>query len=329
MKKSILTIAAVTFATVLGLAAGGANNQPAHAAPAPAAPTILFTEDFENTGGANVVNLTTYTGVGGMTYTADPFYLETRNCNGFVISQNTAVADIDTTQYCLNTSLTFSQSDFNRVLAKANQLGKLTDNDNNHALSSNTSANVNGDGNSGNMSVMLAFAKPLVLDSNLDSRFIAFSVDAAETGCAVTHKYITMQFYIKTIDIEQPLGGLIQPCLDPSFIHVSDPLGNTTFTAAYGSFYTSNSVLISGNTIDLILKNNSYIGSNDGAIDNIRISDVTPTLAKVFAPAQVKVGDSTTLTFTITNTAELGAKNGWSFTDNLPAGLSVAPVPNQ
>jgi uncharacterized repeat protein (TIGR01451 family) len=36
------------------------------------------------------------------------------------------------------------------------------------------------------------------------------------------------------------------------------------------------------------------------------------------------VGRSSTLTFTITNTTELAAKEGWSFTDNLPSGLVVA-----
>ncbi|MEJ1230040.1 MAG: hypothetical protein WDM88_04440 [Galbitalea sp.] len=36
------------------------------------------------------------------------------------------------------------------------------------------------------------------------------------------------------------------------------------------------------------------------------------------------VGGTTTLTFTITNTVDLKAKNGWSFTDTLPTGLAVS-----
>ncbi|MFJ2535074.1 DUF7507 domain-containing protein [Microbacterium maritypicum] len=63
---------------------------------------------------------------------------------------------------------------------------------------------------------------------------------------------------------------------------------------------------------------------NDGAIDNIRVLDVTPQLDKVFSPAIAPTGGTSTLTFTITNTTELAAKNGWSFTDSLPAGLTIA-----
>ena len=35
-------------------------------------------------------------------------------------------------------------------------------------------------------------------------------------------------------------------------------------------------------------------------------------------------GGTSTLTFTVTNTSELDAKNGWHFVDNLPAGLTAS-----
>src|SRR5262249_40030500 len=57
--------------------------------------------------------------------------------------------------------------------------------------------------------------------------------------------------------------------------------------------------------------------------DNIQILDVTPQLDKSFAPTTQGVGQASVLTLTITNTSERGAKSGWSFTDTLPAGLTV------
>jgi uncharacterized repeat protein (TIGR01451 family) len=66
---------------------------------------------------------------------------------------------------------------------------------------------------------------------------------------------------------------------------------------------------------------------NDSGFDDPSIVDATPQLDKVFSPTTVKVGQTSTLTFTITNTDDLQAKNGWSFTDTLPAGLAFAGQP--
>lgn len=52
-----------------------------------------------------------------------------------------------------------------------------------------------------------------------------------------------------------------------------------------------------------------------------RLLDATPQLDLGFAAARLPVGAPGTLTFTVTDTAELAAKNGWSFTAQLPAGL--------
>jgi uncharacterized repeat protein (TIGR01451 family)/LPXTG-motif cell wall-anchored protein len=65
-------------------------------------------------------------------------------------------------------------------------------------------------------------------------------------------------------------------------------------------------------------------GGNDGAFDNVILTDVTPQLDKKFSPAKIAVGGTSTLTFTITNTKELAAKPGWNFVDTLPTGLPVS-----
>jgi uncharacterized repeat protein (TIGR01451 family)/fimbrial isopeptide formation D2 family protein len=63
---------------------------------------------------------------------------------------------------------------------------------------------------------------------------------------------------------------------------------------------------------------------NDGALDDPQIVDVTPQLDKAFNPTTAPARGTSTLTYTVTNTKELAAKDGWSFTDSLPSGLTVA-----
>jgi len=56
-------------------------------------------------------------------------------------------------------------------------------------------------------------------------------------------------------------------------------------------------------------------------LDDIRVTDVTPQLDKSFSPTTVAAGQPSTLTLTITNTSENGAKSGWKFSDTFPSGL--------
>ena len=51
---------------------------------------------------------------------------------------------------------------------------------------------------------------------------------------------------------------------------------------------------------------------NDVAPDQISILDVTPQLARSFGTDRLNLRESTILTFTVTNTSELGAKAGFS-----------------
>jgi LPXTG-motif cell wall-anchored protein len=67
---------------------------------------------------------------------------------------------------------------------------------------------------------------------------------------------------------------------------------------------------------------------NDGAIDNIRILDVTPRLTKSFSPDVTSVGATSRLTLTVNNRADNAVKDGWGFTDTLPSGLTFAANPN-
>ena len=53
-----------------------------------------------------------------------------------------------------------------------------------------------------------------------------------------------------------------------------------------------------------------------------------PAFSKVFLPNAISTGGTSTLTFSIDNTASAVAANALAFTDNLPAGLAVATPPN-
>jgi uncharacterized repeat protein (TIGR01451 family) len=56
--------------------------------------------------------------------------------------------------------------------------------------------------------------------------------------------------------------------------------------------------------------------------------DVTPALDKSFSPDLIGTGGVSRLTFTVTNTSELAAKDNFSFADALPAGVEVAATPD-
>ncbi|MEZ5485080.1 MAG: hypothetical protein R3F01_07980 [Lysobacteraceae bacterium] len=76
----------------------------------------------------------------------------------------------------------------------------------------------------------------------------------------------------------------------------------------------------------------SDLTSNGSLVGTLAMADLVieppPSFAKTFAPASVGVGQPSTLTFTIDNTASALAANALAFTDNLPAGMTVATAPN-
>ena len=80
-------------------------------------------------------------------------------------------------------------------------------------------------------------------------------------------------------------------------------------------------------------KNNStVVSSTNGGTGNTATADLTvvapPSIAKAFSPTQVQVGQTSTLTLTLTNpAANTVAESGVAFTDTLPSGLVVS-TPN-
>ncbi|NJN45718.1 MAG: DUF11 domain-containing protein [Candidatus Competibacteraceae bacterium] len=88
-------------------------------------------------------------------------------------------------------------------------------------------------------------------------------------------------------------------------------------TATTGTFLNTSSDLFSGDSLF----------TAGPAIADLVI-EPPPTFAKGFGPDFIGVGQTSTLTFTIDNSASALAASSLNFTDNLPAGLVVATPPN-
>ncbi|MGN6428530.1 MAG: DUF7507 domain-containing protein, partial [Leifsonia sp.] len=119
-----------------------------------------------------------------------------------------------------------------------------------------------------------------------------------------------------------PLAAGLNPCTDRN-ARVITTAGHTYHIARLNSAGFRMPAGVTSLGVQLYNAAGSYRG-NDSGFDDPTIVDATPQLDKDFSPSTLQAGQSTTLTFTITNTDELSAKNGWSFTDTLPAGLSFS-----
>lgn len=190
----------------------------------------------------------------------------------------------------------------------------------NHAVTAYT----DGGGKLPANSVQFETVTPISLLAS--TRFITFSVDAAETNCK--HSHAEFKFYLLSGSLETPTFTTpIDPCTDKnSKTFEPPPLGtkpSEPFKA--GSFAGNDAALFNGSELGIRMRNGqSSEDGNDASFDNIEVLDASPQLDKSFSPAVLNVGAPSQLTFTITNTSELAAKNGWAFTDTLPTGLVVA-----
>lgn len=301
---------------------------PADAAPGnpgtPSAPTTVYSEDFQNASVSPVQSLTQYTGATGQKYTADQAWLT--YCNGLIASAAQSPTDAGAVAACANEgSGDNGQTNWNHTQQLSQAIGMYNGQStaaaaNNFADSAYTAANP-GAG-------LVEFQTDGNVPFTGTNRFIAFSVDVAAINCAVAaHPLLQFQL-LDDAGTATDAGSQIDACSSPRTVDVP-ALGQSPATTANVGTYTSNgAVLFSGSSVGVRMINNQGSGGgNDHSIDNIKILDVTPQLDKSFSPTRVETGGTSTLTFTVTNTSELGSKDGWAFTDNLPAGLTATGAP--
>lgn len=300
-RLSRAVLAGVTASTlVLAGAASASANAPGHPG-TPSAPVNLYTEGFENGVDGQPVLLTDYIGAAPLsgTYTADPGWVTPAGCNGYILSEQAPATEPS----YVNCGVQYY---WTQALAFGEALGTWSGDDpsTNHALVDYTSNNPGA-------GIVLQTNTPIPLPTV--NRFLIVRADAAAQNCGSSHP----QFVFSVLDgttASAAFSSPIDPCADPGAVIQGTSVGTYTGDRA---------VLFGGTAAGIQLVNGNGGGSgNDSAVDNIQLLDATPQLDLSATAGSVPVGASADLTFTVTNTSDLDAKDGWSFTANLPAGLT-------
>ncbi|WP_418275325.1 hypothetical protein ACNHYB_10680 [Isoptericola jiangsuensis] len=327
-------------ATALTLALAGAlvttgltvaSSPTAAAAPGsprvPQPPLLLFGEDYENAGDGSNVLVTDYVGASS-SYTADPEWANRPYCNGFVIDFTSAQQADDCS--AANPVVETPLESFDHLQGLTYALGEYAGQaspETNAALSSYTANQTPfGDG------LVVGRSDP-VLTVPDEGGYLQLSADFATMNCSAGQAIL--QFVVVQADgTEHPILGadfspFFSPCSGTTVLDVTTPGGEGI--EAVVSTFTSGLVggLPAGEPLSLVMRNRTGVGTgNDVVIDNVSAVELSPQLDKEFDPAVTPVGTSSTLTFTVTNTSDLGAKPAFSFTDTLPSGLVVASPAN-
>ncbi|MEV5570542.1 hypothetical protein AB0L06_10850 [Spirillospora sp. NPDC052269] len=288
----------------------------------PQPPKVAFYEDFENRQSTLPIRLTSYTGTSGMTYTAELPWLQ--NCNGWIAAYddpaggNAAVAPQVADCDPQTGPGTPGAQAWNHVRQLAQSLGVLNQTNPtsaNHAVSAYTNGHVNS-GNPGPNHIEfqtgheIPFAGP-------NGRFLATSLNVSETSCDVNPNHALLNLYLTQGATDTPVTSRpIDAC-------ANGPQISPGFWA--GTFMSDMPMLYSGTSVGIKMTNAQGSGAgNDHAFDDVKLLDVTPQLDKEFMVDTAQATRPVQLLFTITNTDDLLAKKGWSFTDTLPPGMKVA-----
>jgi uncharacterized repeat protein (TIGR01451 family) len=288
---------------------------PAEAAPGtpgtPGAPSLIYAEDFQNAPVTGATNIAAYTSTTGATYTADPVYQDASRCNGVIFGHQATDAALGASQFCMPGGSSWWPA-ARTIPAALGQHAGMADPSTNLAVAEQTIGGFN-DYNG----VMLQGSG---INVGGTGRFVTFSLDVGNL-CNVGVQALD-RFYL--------MDGATPIALNATDYNICADPNRQTFTVdgnvvSVGTFTGNQAALVTNPTVGFRVTNQQPNGSgNDQAFDNFKILDVTPQLDKAFSPASVPVGGTSALTLTVTNTSELAAKNGWSFTDALPAGLTVA-----
>jgi uncharacterized repeat protein (TIGR01451 family) len=326
----------------------------------PQAPTTVFTEDFENNPPAsnNGVLLTSYTGASGQTYTASTSYLT--GCDGQVMNavsydasgnpiylrtarSNFAASNCDNPPNPPN--LNSDPDAYGNVVQEAYALGLLRGLTTSAAAANHSLTELTASTPAVN-DTMLQTVSPITLAYT--NRFLTFQVNAAAINCQFLAPLLKFSLINGATTIPLFTGSGINACTSTNYVpangtgtpgasNVQDvsvpavtitgyqnPSGASARTVHVGTYVAASPNLYTGSSVGILVQNGQSPGSgNDGSIDNLVLLDVSPQLDKAFNPTSVPVGGTSTLTLTVTNTNDLLAKNGWSFTDTLPAGLTI------
>lgn len=317
------------------------------AAGVPEQPADVWIETFEQ--GLNTTTPSSITAYAGGRYTSTGWATGT-NCTGVLVNYT---AGYPNAQFCPSQGLgqtTISAREVRRLADVLGQVaagvvgstaantpvaGSTTTTRTNHALVALPYATAGG-------TVVAQSAAGIGVSAG-GSRYYTLRFDAAGAPCGANPPALSLSLFSGATTLLNAFPTAVNPCAatGPVFYTSTPTLAATggiggildpaISTSARAATYTGTaSALLTPAQISAaqVRLTNTVTGTGSGfGVDNLRVLDVTPSLDLAFSPASVPVGTPSTLTYTITNTTELAAKNDWSFTNTLPAGLAVASTP--
>lgn len=335
--RSILRrVVAATTALALGIIGVAAAGSAADAIPGVprALPTPVFYENFQNQTATNGIRIGQYTGgsaAGNSTYVTSPAWAPTGNqCNGWILRsstpRNAVVTGIDSG--CDATAWSFLQGMATAIgLYRGEALATAQTN---QILSAYSNGGVNpGPG------VQFQTAQPIT-GTIVPGHFYQISAIYGAANCVSEGPGLGREDPSLTFNLIQnqtgsgpapgtgggtiaTLASGLNPCTDAA-ARVITTGGHTYHIAKLNSAGFRMPAGVTSLGIQLYNATGAFRG-NDSGFDDPTIVDATPQLDKEFSPSTLPAGQNSTLTFTITNTDELEAKDGWTFSDTLPTGL--------
>lgn len=305
------------------------------------AQAVVFQETF--TGGrltsngnpvtptSNPAVITNFTGASNMTYTAGAAW--TTNCNGFVTSWSMTDNNAAGTASC------GSQAIWNRVQGLALVLGAYEANlpagqdatNAGAAATANLALTAFTSGDPGAPNTVISNAATIALPPippGGNSRFVTFRFIASAQSCAVNPPLVT--FSLNGTQLGAGNTNLCTGGTDVRTYNIPAKGVAAANSARVATFFPAGTGarLVNGAMTFSVVNRQASGSGNDWAWDNFSAVDVSPTLSKAVDGIDY-VTETKRITFTITNTAgDNQLKNGWAFTETLPAGVTIAATPN-
>jgi uncharacterized repeat protein (TIGR01451 family)/fimbrial isopeptide formation D2 family protein len=326
-RRTAVGFVACLFAVLVGITALGTLGLSSPVSANPGTPGVtqpgktIYTEDFSNTSAATapiaIGNYTGGTAAQNEQYYADPTWSPgAQACNGWILRQGTPLPGDGGLLGILLNDQCGRNTAFTDLGNMAFAMGKyqgMTDAQaaQNQILSEYTN-NVAG--------IQLAGTQLQTTKNSIPTvagHYYAVSGIFGETNCFSNHA--RQEFSILVNGVATEVGSNLDPCTDPSSQTINGFLVAKLQSGAIQVPLTGTTP-----TLGIRVRNLTATGTgNDVGFDLPQLVDVTPQLDKSFGPTSIYQGQNTTLTYTVTNTSDLMAKNGWHFVDTLPTGLTA------
>ncbi len=317
------------------------------AAGVPADPGEVWIETFEQ--GLNTTAPSGIATYAGGRYTASSGWAAGTNCTGVLVNYT---ATYPNAQFCPSQASGANTSAAREVRRLADVLGQLGA-DTPGSTSASAPASASSDVTRGNhalvarpyatisagQTTVAQSASALGLTASA-SRYYSLRFDAAAAPCGTGTPALALSLFSGGTTLLNAFPTAVNPCAATGAVfYTSTPVlaasgggtdpGITTSARAATYTGTAAAVLTPAQiaAAQIRLTNTARATGSGFGVDNLRVLDVTPSLDWGFSPDSVPEGTPSTLTYTVTNTTDLIAKNDWSFTNTLPAGLVVAPTP--